>query len=385
MAQTTQTTKELESGAELLQAQADLWRHSLGFYTSMALQCAVKLGVPSAIRRSHGATASLPDILDDLSVPPSKLPFLRRVMRLLVTSGVFTSHADETDPSVVYYGLTPVSRLLVDGTVPGSEAVGGRTSQASFVLACTARLNIDAAQGLVGWLQQKPEEEETKPLFSPFAWAHDGASLFERGRVDPEFNGVLNEGMAANSRLGILTVLRECRPLFENLQSLTDCGGGDGATARAITRTFPHVKCTVLDLPHVIAAATVPSDDGIQYVAGDMFESIPPSQAILVKYVLHDWSDEQCVKVLARCREAIPCREAGGKVIVVEVVLGASSPCCAGPMHEAELLMDMAMMCMTTGHEREEHEWRSIFVAAGFSDYKINKALGVQCVIEVYP
>lgn len=65
------------------------------------------------------------------------------------------------------------------------------------------------------------------------------------------------------------------------------------------------------------------------------------------QHVLHDWSDEQCVKALAKCKKAIPSREAGGKVIVIDVVVGSSS----GPMYEAELLMDMAMMCTTTGQE----------------------------------
>lgn len=99
------------------------------------------------------------------------------------------------------------------------------------------------------------------------------------------------------------------------------------------------------------------------------------------QYVLSHWSDDDCVKILAQCKKAIPSREAGGKVIIKDVVVGTSS----GLMLEAELLMDMAMMVMTSGRERDEQEWREIFTNAGFSDYKIMNKLGARCVFEVYP
>jgi len=71
--------------AELLQAQADLWRHSLYYLTSMALKCAVELHIPTAIHDLGGST-TLPDLVTALSLPKTKLPFLGRIMRLLVTS-----------------------------------------------------------------------------------------------------------------------------------------------------------------------------------------------------------------------------------------------------------------------------------------------------------
>ncbi|VAI25263.1 unnamed protein product [Triticum turgidum subsp. durum] len=148
--------------------------------------------------------------------------------------------------------------------------------------------------------------------------------------------------------MGIGTVVRECRGLFNGLQSLTDCCGGDGTTARAIVKAFPHIKCNVLDLP---------------------------------KLVLHFWSDEDCIKILAQCKEAIPSRETGGKVIIIDIVLGSSLE----TISETELLMDMLMFICTRGRQRDEKEWSTIFTKAGFSGYKIVKKLGHRGVIEVYP
>ena len=98
--------------------------------------------------------------------------------------------------------------------------------------------------------------------------------------------------------------------------------------------------------------------------------------------MLHFWSDEDCVKILTQCRKAIPSREEGGKVIIIEIVVEPS----LGPvMFEAQLLMDMLMMVNTRGGQRDEKHWREIFMQAGFTDYKIVKKLGARSVIEVYP
>lgn len=50
-----------------------------------------------------------------------------------------------------------------------------------------------------------------------------------------------------------------------------------------------------------------------------MFESIPHADAVLLKFILHDWSDKDCVRILKMCREAIPSREEGGKVIIIDI------------------------------------------------------------------
>ncbi|VAH94367.1 unnamed protein product [Triticum turgidum subsp. durum] len=324
--------------AELLQGQADLWRHSLYYMTSMAFQCAVKLGVPTTIH-SLGGAASLPDLVAALSLPPAKLPYLRRIMRLLATSGVF---AADNAADVVTYRLTPVSWLLLD-----SVAVDGHPNQTPIVLAATSRHCIEAAMGLSDWFQKDV-------VASPFEDLH-GVTLFDGSMAeqDPEIDA--------------------------GLESLTDCCGGDGTTARAVVEAFPQIKCTVLDLPKVID--NVPADGVVNYVAGDMFKSVPPAQAVLIKLVLHHWSDEDCVKILAQCKKAIPSREEGGKVIVIDIVVDSSS----GPTHEAELLMDVAMMVMTNGRQRDETDWSEIFTKAGFSDYKLLKKLGARGVFDVYP
>ncbi|KAF2910566.1 hypothetical protein DAI22_11g109500 [Oryza sativa Japonica Group] len=54
-------------------------------------------------------------------------------------------------------------------------------------------------------------------------------------------------------------------------------------------------------------------------------------------------------------------------------------------MLESQLLMDVAVMLVTKSRQRDENDWRDLFMKVGFRDYKIVKKLGPRCVIEVYP
>uniref|UniRef100_A0ACD5W8P0 Uncharacterized protein n=1 Tax=Avena sativa TaxID=4498 RepID=A0ACD5W8P0_AVESA len=358
-------TMAVPTDAQLIQAQADLWRHSLCYFTPMALRCAVQLGIPTAIHRL-GGTASLSDLVTALSLPPSKTPYLGRIMRLLVTSGVLASHKEGI------YSLVPLSYLLVDGIF-----IDGEASQVAIVLAATSRHYLEAAMGLADWFKK----DVAHPLPAPFEDVH-GATILEESMalLDPESDKVIHEAVAAHDHMGIGTILRECHDLFKGLESLTDCCGGDGTTARAIVQAFPHIKIHVLDLPKVIEKA--PPSDAVNYVAGDLFHSIPAAQAVMLKLVLHFWSDDDSINILSHCKKAIPSREAGGKLIIIDIVVDPSS---SGPMLETQLLMDVLMLTCTRGRQRDENDWSSIFTKAGFSDYKIIKMLGARGVIEVYP
>lgn len=78
------------------------------------------------------------------------------------------------------------------------------------------------------------------------------------------------------------------------LLSLVDVGGGNGAGTQVIAKAFPRIKCTVMDLPHVVGQAAA-CDDNLRFVAGDMFESIPSADAVLLKVPIDIKWFHQCL------------------------------------------------------------------------------------------
>ncbi|GLT70460.1 hypothetical protein SLA2020_425400 [Shorea laevis] len=102
-----------------------------------------------------------------------------------------------------------------------------------------------------------------------------------------------------------------------------------------------------------------------------------------LQLVLHSISDEDCVKVLKKCREAIVNKEKEGKVVIIDIVINDIKD--EHEITEAKLFFDMLMMVLVTGRERYEKEWEKLFLEAGFSHYKITPIFGLRSIIEVYP
>jgi len=99
---------------------------------------------------------------------------------------------------------------------------------------------------------------------------------------------------------------------------------------------------------------------------------------------LHDWNDEECVKILKNCKDAIAKKGKQGKVIVIDMVLESEKGSIKESV-ETQLFFDMLMMVVLTGKERNEKEWIKLISSAGFSDYKITPILGLRSLIEIYP
>lgn len=97
---------------------------------------------------------------------------------------------------------------------------------------------------------------------------------------------------------------------------------------------------------------------------------------------MNSWDDDSCIKILQQCKRAIPTRQAGGKILILNVVIGHGTP--DNTTKEAQVLTDMYMM-RGSGFEREEKEWESVFLRAGLSDYNIMPIIGPVSIIEVLP
>lgn len=104
------------------------------------------------------------------------------------------------------------------------------------------------------------------------------------------------------------------------------------------------------------------------------------------QWILHDWSDEESVRILKKCKEAIEANDnKNGKVIIIDMMVDNEEAKADDESYETQLFFDMLMMVLVTGRERNEKEWAKLFKDAGFSNYKITPILGLRSLIEVYP
>ncbi|KAF9606101.1 hypothetical protein IFM89_023124 [Coptis chinensis] len=159
---------------------------------------------------------------------------------------------------------------------------------------------------------------------TPFERVH-GKSVWELAGENAGMSQVINDAMVSDTILVMPVFVQCCDKLLNGNTSMVDIGGGVGMTMSYIVKVFPHIKCTVFDLPHVIAAsAQLP---GVEMVGGDMFKFIPPADAIFLKavgfpmllqFMLHNWHDKECITILKKCKEVIP--QDKGKVVILDIV-----------------------------------------------------------------
>ncbi|XP_059311036.1 myricetin 7/4'-O-methyltransferase 2-like [Lycium ferocissimum] len=304
---------------------------------------------------------SLSDLSAELSiVNSSKVSLLPNLLRFLAHIGFLNQHED-------HYFLTPASHLLVK-----NEPFNVR----SVLLMNHGPVISKAWSELSAWFQND----------SPTAFHTAHGKAFWDYIVDEEprvLSDIFNDALAGDSRFNTNMLITECKHVFEGVTSLVDVGGGTGTVSIAIAKAFPNIKCTVLDLPHVIGDCK--GSENLDFVGGDMFDQIPDANAILLKTVLHNWGDEDCVKILKKCKESIPSREKGGKVIIIDTVMEEDPKQSNDQFIRAQHNMNMLMMVLYAAKERTKKEWEKLFTEANFTEYKIIPALGVRSLIEIYP
>jgi O-methyltransferase domain/Dimerisation domain len=149
----------------------------------------------------------------------------------------------------------------------------------------------------------------------------DTDSIFEYFSTHLEEVGHFTDALANFGASAAIEIARVIDT--RNVGYVLDVGGANGAVVRAMMRAHPCLRGGVLDLPHIVPdAAAAARNDGLHErftaVSGDFFQSIPPADLYVLRYILHDWDDETCVQILTNCRIAL--RE-GGRVVVIDHVV----------------------------------------------------------------
>ncbi|KDO40544.1 hypothetical protein CISIN_1g038113mg [Citrus sinensis] len=111
-----------------------------------------------------------------------------------------------------------------------------------------------------------------------------------------------------------------------------------------------------------------------------MFQNVAKGDAIYMKWILHDWSDEHCLKLFKKCYKSIP---KDGMVIIVETIL----PKLPETRTLSKIISQGDVLMMTQnpgGKERTKHELMTLVTGAGFGGIRFESFICNLWVMEFY-
>jgi len=265
---------------------------------------------------------------------------LFRLMRALASGGYF----EEARPK--YFVLTPAADALRTNALPSMKA---------FVLSMMG-------EHFSSWGQLHYAVQTGKPAFDHCY----GQSIWEYYSNHPAEGQNFMNAMTGLSNFAIPSIVQGYD--YSNFNLIVDIGGGNGAMLTAILQAFPQAKGIIFDAPYVIEhtaklLAQSPVANRCQALPGNFMESVPEGgDAYIMKYILHDWNDEEALQILQHCNRAM---NKGGTLLAIDAVIPPGNDPFPGK------LMDINMLVALTGRERTAEEFRQLFEAAGFQFNKI--------------
>jgi SAM-dependent methyltransferase len=320
------------------------------YWVSRMIYVAAKLRIADLLKdgpRTAGALAAQAGVHG---------PALYRMMRTLSSYGVFKEGKGQR------FSLTPLgSTLRTD--VPASMQ--------PFALFLIGRPVWDA------WEQLEYAIQTGRLPFDKMF----GMPFYKYLEKHPDDLKVFGEAMTSLSGTENPEIAAAYQKVHANakIETLVDVAGGFGSMLALILKKNRTLKGVLFDMPAVVARAR---DDrhvtagGIAarctLAGGDMFEAVPAgADAYLMKYILHNWDDEHCVRLLSNCRDAMAPR---GRVLVADPVVPP------GAKPGWSKLLDIQMMVVVPGKERTKAEFAALFKEAGL---KLTRIIPTNCPLSL--
>jgi hypothetical protein len=315
-----------------------------------------------AVSRSIGVAAELriADLISDTSKTADELAkktgshpaSLYRLLRACASIGVFAEDADHR------FGMTPLAEYLRSDHPQSLRAFGEMvTNDMQFQMWAELSYSIETGK-------RSFDKVFGAPVFDYYASHEKAGSLF-------------NEAMTSLS-LGAGFAVLEAYD-FSGINKLVDVGGGQGFLLASILKKYPLMQGVLFDNQSIVdASAGILKAHGVasrcETAAGDFFQSVPSGgDAYLMKHIIHDWNDAQCVTILQNCRKVI---QEKGKLLIIEMVVPE------GNEPSMSKLLDLQMLAILPGRERTTKEYKRLFEQCGFQLTKIIPTQSPYSVIE---
>jgi hypothetical protein len=317
-----------------------------GFRVTQTIHAGVELGIPDLLADGERAA-------DDLAEASGADPAtLYRLLRALASLGIL--HEEDGRR----FSLTELGQSLRAG-VPGSIRAWVRLNGREYMWRSWGNLANAVRAG----------ENSFRALH--------GTDVWEWRADHPEESAIFDEAMRSLTDGVNAAVLAAYD--FGRFGTVVDVGGGNGALLAALLAAHPHLRGILFDQPHVVSGAPPVLEaaqvvDRCEIVGGSFFSSVPEGgDAYVLKSIIHDWEDEECVAILRSCRSAMS-EEAA--VLVIERDLGAPNE------NPAAKLSDLNMFVMPGGRERTLDEYATLFERAGLRRLAAHPSRSGHLVIE---
>jgi SAM-dependent methyltransferase len=316
-----------------------------GYRVSQIVGTLAELGIPD---RLANGPLSFDELAKEIGCNPDAT---YRVLRASASINVVSITTDGR------FGLTPLGEIL-RSKVPGSMRESAIALTAPGHWLPWGRLVEAVRQGI----RQTP--------------AALGRELFEFYAENPgegsAFTGAMSNVSAA--------VAEEVARVLDTstAEHVVDVGGASGTIIAALLARNAALHGTILELAHVVPQArAVLAELGLssrcKVLEGDFFKSVPQADIHILKYIIHDWDDEQSVRILSNCARAL---RRNGRVILVERVLPEDGSPSFAP------LADLNMLVLLPGRERTAKQYSKLFEAAGLCLDRVIETTSAMQVIE---
>jgi O-methyltransferase domain/Dimerisation domain len=306
--------------------EAQLWDALRGALVTRALAIAADLRIADAL-------AAGPRRVDELAEEAGvDADVLRRILRALASDGIFA----ERERGV--FENTEASELLSrDGWDDFARLFGGVWHRTAGELDATgSELPFPRVFGtdFWDWLAKHPDERAA-------------------------FDRAMEQGWQRRvQRLGAVD--------WREGEMVVDVGGGNGSLLLALLRRYPRMRGIVFDLPETNRDEAALREAGIEFVAGDFFERVPSGDVYILGTILHDWDDDSAEAILRTICAAAP---PASRLVVVDAVVPEGNE-----RHGAKWL-DLLMLGLFGGRERDAAQWRALLEAAAFEPVRIDDGL----------
>lgn len=321
---------------------ARLWQLALGFANTAVLHALVKTGVIEQLRETP---RRLPELASACGL---NAEVLYRVLRYATAIEVVTQNGGD-------YALTAIGQLLLKD-VPGSLHTG--------------LLLAGSQPWQRAWHNLAHALTTGDNAFEPAM----GAGFFEYLDRHPEYGVPYNQWMTISTTMTADAIAEAYD--FSPFGTACDIGGGQGILLKQILIANPHLRGVLYDQESVVRSHVLADvAERVEIQSGSFFERVPPADLLLMKSVLHDWSDERCLAILGNCRRAM---KPSSRLLVVELIIAA-------PTDVIGAFYDLHMQVLLGGRERTEQEFHVLIQKAGMRLTRIIPTRSPMKIVEVSP